>query len=204
MTGFVSTHARNPGEAACRAAGGVGRPVRSSARLLPQATSRDVGRRRRQPGVSVRAARFGLPLMLAIIAGRPEGFAPYVELYKERTGAARSAGAADRAALAPVCSGDGRRSARDPVALLHGAVRVGSARARLAATDLRAVPGRGRARLDVRLLPQFSSVGDGLTLDVRVECVEFPCSGHAFELVLAALYEVESGTRHEIANGACH
>jgi alkanesulfonate monooxygenase SsuD/methylene tetrahydromethanopterin reductase-like flavin-dependent oxidoreductase (luciferase family) len=30
----------------------------------------------------VRAARFGLPLMLAIIAGRPERFAPYVELYK--------------------------------------------------------------------------------------------------------------------------
>jgi hypothetical protein len=156
------------------------------------------------PESVVRAARFGLPLMLAIIAGRPEGFAPYVELYKERTGAARSAGAADRAAPARFRSGDVRRSARDPVALLHGAVRVGSARARLAATDLRAVPGRGRARLDVRLLPQFSSVGDGLTLDVRVECVEFPCSGHAFELVLAALYEVESGTRHEIANGACH
>jgi alkanesulfonate monooxygenase SsuD/methylene tetrahydromethanopterin reductase-like flavin-dependent oxidoreductase (luciferase family) len=30
----------------------------------------------------VRAARFGLPLMLAVIAGRPERFAPYVELYK--------------------------------------------------------------------------------------------------------------------------
>jgi hypothetical protein len=30
----------------------------------------------------VRAARFGLPLMLAIIAGRPERFAPYVELHK--------------------------------------------------------------------------------------------------------------------------
>jgi alkanesulfonate monooxygenase SsuD/methylene tetrahydromethanopterin reductase-like flavin-dependent oxidoreductase (luciferase family) len=30
----------------------------------------------------VRAARFGLPLMLAIIAGKPERFAPYVELYK--------------------------------------------------------------------------------------------------------------------------
>src|SRR3954467_9605237 len=28
------------------------------------------------------AARFGLPLMLAIIGGRPERFAPYVELYK--------------------------------------------------------------------------------------------------------------------------
>jgi alkanesulfonate monooxygenase SsuD/methylene tetrahydromethanopterin reductase-like flavin-dependent oxidoreductase (luciferase family) len=30
----------------------------------------------------VRAARFGLPLMLAVIAGSPERFAPYVELYK--------------------------------------------------------------------------------------------------------------------------
>jgi alkanesulfonate monooxygenase SsuD/methylene tetrahydromethanopterin reductase-like flavin-dependent oxidoreductase (luciferase family) len=30
----------------------------------------------------VRAARFGLPLMLAVIAGRPERFAPYVQLYK--------------------------------------------------------------------------------------------------------------------------
>jgi alkanesulfonate monooxygenase SsuD/methylene tetrahydromethanopterin reductase-like flavin-dependent oxidoreductase (luciferase family) len=30
----------------------------------------------------VRAARFGLPLMLAIIAGRPERFAPYAQLYK--------------------------------------------------------------------------------------------------------------------------
>jgi probable LLM family oxidoreductase len=34
------------------------------------------------PQSVVRAARFGLPLMLAIIAGRPERFAPYVELYR--------------------------------------------------------------------------------------------------------------------------
>jgi alkanesulfonate monooxygenase SsuD/methylene tetrahydromethanopterin reductase-like flavin-dependent oxidoreductase (luciferase family) len=34
------------------------------------------------PESVVRAARFGLPLMLAVIAGRPERFAPYVELYK--------------------------------------------------------------------------------------------------------------------------
>src|SRR4051794_38169646 len=34
------------------------------------------------PQSVVRAARFGLPLMLAIIAGRPERFAPYVDLYK--------------------------------------------------------------------------------------------------------------------------
>src|SRR5213594_3541219 len=35
------------------------------------------------PQSVVRAARFGLPLMLAIIGGRPERFAPYVELYKQ-------------------------------------------------------------------------------------------------------------------------
>jgi len=34
------------------------------------------------PQSVVRAARFGLPLMLAIIGGQPERFAPYVELYK--------------------------------------------------------------------------------------------------------------------------
>src|SRR3954454_10575078 len=34
------------------------------------------------PQSVIRAARFGLPLMLAIIAGKPERFAPYVELYK--------------------------------------------------------------------------------------------------------------------------
>jgi len=34
------------------------------------------------PQSVMRAARFGLPLMLAIIAGRPARFAPYVELYK--------------------------------------------------------------------------------------------------------------------------
>ena len=34
------------------------------------------------PQSVVRAARFGLPLMLAVIAGSPDRFAPYVELYK--------------------------------------------------------------------------------------------------------------------------
>jgi alkanesulfonate monooxygenase SsuD/methylene tetrahydromethanopterin reductase-like flavin-dependent oxidoreductase (luciferase family) len=34
------------------------------------------------PNSVMRAARFGLPLMLAIIGGKPERFAPYVELYK--------------------------------------------------------------------------------------------------------------------------
>jgi probable LLM family oxidoreductase len=34
------------------------------------------------PQSVVRAARFGLPLMLAVIGGRPERFAPFVELYE--------------------------------------------------------------------------------------------------------------------------
>jgi probable LLM family oxidoreductase len=34
------------------------------------------------PNSVVRAARYGLPLMLAVIGGRPERFAPHVELYK--------------------------------------------------------------------------------------------------------------------------
>src|SRR6476620_9943668 len=34
------------------------------------------------PQSVIRAARFGLPLMLAVIGGKPERFAPYVELYK--------------------------------------------------------------------------------------------------------------------------
>jgi alkanesulfonate monooxygenase SsuD/methylene tetrahydromethanopterin reductase-like flavin-dependent oxidoreductase (luciferase family) len=34
------------------------------------------------PQSVMRAARFGLPLMLAVIGGNPERFAPYVELYK--------------------------------------------------------------------------------------------------------------------------
>lgn len=34
------------------------------------------------PDSVVRAARYGLPLMLAVIGGRPERFAPYVELYE--------------------------------------------------------------------------------------------------------------------------
>jgi probable LLM family oxidoreductase len=34
------------------------------------------------PQSVLRAARFGLPLMLAVIGGKPERFAPYVELYQ--------------------------------------------------------------------------------------------------------------------------
>ena len=51
------------------------------------------------PQSVVRAARFGLPLMLAIIAGRPERFAPYVELYKRALEQHGQPELPDRAAL---------------------------------------------------------------------------------------------------------
>ena len=38
------------------------------------------------PQSMIRAARYGLPLMLAIIGGHPSRFAPYVELYKRALG----------------------------------------------------------------------------------------------------------------------
>src|SRR5262249_10214319 len=45
---------------------------------------------------------------------------------------------------------------------------------------------------------------DPLTPCVRVESMELPGSGHSFELVLAARYEMEPRTRHEVTNGARH
>ncbi len=96
----------------------------------------------------LRAARYGLPLMLAIIGGRPERFAPLRRPLPARARAVRAAAAADRPALARLRRRDRRGGHRDPVAVL-GAVRLGGARTRLAAADLRAVPRGGRSRLDV-------------------------------------------------------
>ena len=102
------------------------------------------------PQSVVRAARFGLPLMLAVIAGSPERFAPYVELYKRALEQySQPELPVGLHSLGFVADTD-EEALEDPVALLQGAVRVGGARARLAAADLRAVPGRGRSRLDVR------------------------------------------------------
>ena len=69
-----------------------------------------------------------------------------------RARAARTAGAPGWAAFARLRGPDRRRGDRDPVALLPGAVRVGRARAWMASADIRAVPPRGRPRLDVRRL----------------------------------------------------
>ncbi len=52
------------------------------------------------PESVVRAARYGMPLMLAIIGGDPQRFAPYVDLYHRALDAARQADAADRRAFA--------------------------------------------------------------------------------------------------------
>ncbi len=76
------------------------RPTSSSARRSPTGhipTWVGVGG---SPQSVLRAARFGLPLMLAIIGGRPERFAPYVELYQRALEQHGTAGAAGRAALA--------------------------------------------------------------------------------------------------------
>ena len=54
------------------------------------------------PESVVRAARYGLPLVLAIIGGEPARFAPYVDLYHRALGAARPADAAGRRALARI------------------------------------------------------------------------------------------------------
>ena len=62
---------------------GTTRPPLTTSRSIPRPSPApdDVGRRRRQPESVVRAARYGLPLMLAIIGGDRERFAPFVDLY---------------------------------------------------------------------------------------------------------------------------
>ena len=147
--------ARSPAARAARDLGGelpVGahQPVREPAD--PRGPHPDLGRRRWQPAIG-RARRTLRP---AVDAGdhrrKARALRALRRALQARARAARTAGAADRAALAGLRRRDRRGGARDPVALLQGAVRVGGARARLAAADLRAVPGRGRSRLDVRRL----------------------------------------------------
>lgn len=65
---------------------GTVRPPLENADVFPKTES---GRIHTSIGVGgspqsvVRAARYGFPLMLAVIGGSPERFAPYVELYKQ-------------------------------------------------------------------------------------------------------------------------
>jgi alkanesulfonate monooxygenase SsuD/methylene tetrahydromethanopterin reductase-like flavin-dependent oxidoreductase (luciferase family) len=81
------------------------------------------------PQSVIRAGRYGLPLILAIISGPPSRFAPYVELY-------RRALEQYRHALARVRRRDGRGSDRDAMAVLERPVGGGVARARMASADI--------------------------------------------------------------------
>ena len=53
------------------------------------------------PESVVRAARYGLPLMLAIIGGSPQRFRPYVDLYRQIVGAIREADCSRSACIRP-------------------------------------------------------------------------------------------------------
>ena len=109
------------------------------------------------PHSVIRAARYGLPLMLAVIGGRPERFAPYVELYK------RALEQHGQPELPVGLHSLGFVAATDEEAIeiqwpyYQEQFESGGARARMAAADLRAVPGRGRPRLDVRRLARRPS-----------------------------------------------
>ena len=71
------------------------------------------------PNSVIRAARYGLPLMLAIIGGQPERFAGHVDLYFSGARAIRAACSAGRPALARPHRGHRRRGRRHVVDLLE-------------------------------------------------------------------------------------
>ena len=113
------------------------------------------------PESVVRAARYDLPLMLAIIGGDPGALQPYVDLYHRAFAAARQAGAADRRPLARATSPTptSRRARsfwpdykrmRDRIGAERGWPPMGRARVRAgsgaAARSTSARPRRSRAR----------------------------------------------------------
>src|SRR3977135_1116908 len=64
---------------------GTARPALTNHRGFPPIETRTLKTwigRGGSPESVIRAARYGLPLMLAIIGGEPERFAPYVDLYR--------------------------------------------------------------------------------------------------------------------------
>ena len=87
----------------------------------------------------MRAARYDLPLMLAIIGGDPARFPPYVELYHRAFREFGRAGKADRRALAGLCRRHRPTGARRVVARLQADARPDRRRARLAADGARGV-----------------------------------------------------------------
>ncbi len=74
------------------------------------------------PESVVRAARYGLPLMLAIIGGDPQRFQPYVDLYP-RAGAVGPISSAPRCPFPRVRSPIGPRGDGAALALLQGGPR---------------------------------------------------------------------------------
>ena len=91
------------------------------------------------PESVVRAARYGLPLTLAIIGGSPTRFRPYVDLYHQSLERFGFEPPADRRAFTRTRGGDGPGSERAAVAALPGDDDPHRRRARMAAGHARAV-----------------------------------------------------------------
>ena len=98
------------------------------------------------PESVVRAARYGLPLTLAIIGGSPPRFRPFVDLYLQALEKFGKPMLPDRRALAGPCRRDRRTGQERAVAALRNDDQPHRRRARLAARDARAVRARSRSR----------------------------------------------------------
>jgi alkanesulfonate monooxygenase SsuD/methylene tetrahydromethanopterin reductase-like flavin-dependent oxidoreductase (luciferase family) len=98
------------------------------------------------PESVVRAVRYDLPLMLAIIGGDPRRFKPYVDLY-QRAFQQLGKPVQPRRPLARLCGGYRRAGARGAVARLQAHARPDRRRARLAADGTRGVRPRSRSGL---------------------------------------------------------
>ena len=104
---------RSPGRARVRS------PLDGRRRLhprMPAGRHPDLDRRRGKPGSVVRAARHGLPLMLAIIGGRPQRFAGARRPLHQGARTIRAYPAANRAALTRPCRRHRRGGGGDVVA----------------------------------------------------------------------------------------
>ncbi|GAA2832279.1 hypothetical protein GCM10020220_021480 [Nonomuraea rubra] len=112
------------------------------------------------PDSVLRAARHGLPLMMAIIGGRPQRFARNVELYLTALETLRPPRAADRPALARSRRGHRRAGRGDLVAVLAARRPGAGGRARLLRAGPPAVRSRAGARRALRRI-----AGDGRPQD---------------------------------------
>ncbi|WP_278258019.1 LLM class flavin-dependent oxidoreductase [Nocardioides convexus] len=144
------------GEGSVSWSNGTLRPPLTDARVFPRTerghmpTWIGVGG---SPESVVRAARYGFPLMLAIIGGDPARFAPYADLYR------RALTELEQPDLpigvhSPGFVADTDTDAREPaVPALQGQSRPDRRRARLGPGHPRAVRRGGRAGLALRRLP---------------------------------------------------